>query len=49
LYAAVGELGPELDRPHDIVITVFHDTILDTPQFELSAQLKKQLKEADAL
>jgi ribonuclease P protein component len=49
LYVAIRELSPRLDQPHDIVITVFHDTVLDTPLAELRGQLKKQLKEAGAI
>jgi ribonuclease P protein component len=49
LYAVMRELGPELNRPYDIVVTVFHDTVLDSSQAELAGQLKKQLKDAGVL
>jgi ribonuclease P protein component len=46
LYEFSRELSPAITEPHDIVITVFHDTVADTPAAQLKAQLKKQFKDA---
>jgi len=45
LYDISRELGQGITQPYDIVITVFHDTTLETPHKELAAQLKRQFKE----
>jgi ribonuclease P protein component len=45
LYEISRQLGPQISQPHDIVITVFHSTVLETPHPELAGQLKKQFKE----
>ena len=45
LYTALAELAGGFGRPHDIVITVFSDTVAGMPAAELAGQLKKQLKE----
>jgi ribonuclease P protein component len=49
LYAICRELGKDTARPFDIVITVFHDNVLDTPPAELTGQLKRQFKELKIL
>lgn len=49
LYAILRELAPQLPEAHDIVITVFHDSVLEAPAAELQAQLKKQLASAGVL
>lgn len=49
LYAAARELGGGITQPYDIVITVFHDTVLETAHKDLTAQLKRQLKELKIL
>ncbi len=49
LYEIVRELSPHFAQPHDIVITVFNDTVLETKRNELVDQLKKQLKELGIL
>jgi ribonuclease P protein component len=49
LYETSRELESRLAQPHDIVITVFHATVLETPQKELAGQLKKQFKELSLL
>lgn len=49
LYALVHELGPQISRPYDIVITVFRDDLLETAPAELRGQLKKQFKDARIL
>jgi ribonuclease P protein component len=45
LYEISRELGQNISQPYDIVITVFHDTVLETPYKELTDQLKRQFKE----
>jgi ribonuclease P protein component len=45
LYEISRQLGEQIDGPHDIVITVFHDTVTDVPHKQLAGQMKKQLKE----
>jgi ribonuclease P protein component len=45
LYEIGRELGQDISQPYDIVITVFHDTVLETPHKELTDQLKRQFKE----
>jgi ribonuclease P protein component len=45
LYEICRQLGEQINQPHDIVITVFHDTVVDTPHKELAGQMKKQFKE----
>lgn len=49
LYEIARGLEPSLSGSQDIVITVFHDTVLETPQKELEGQLKKQFKELGLL
>lgn len=49
LYEAARELGAGISRPYDIAITVFNDSVLETPYQELLRQLKKQLKELKIL
>lgn len=36
-------------QPHDIVITVFHDSLAETSHKDLRSQLKKQLKETGVI
>lgn len=43
LYAIVRELGSQINEPYDIIITVFHDTLLQEPHKPLADQLKRQL------
>lgn len=43
LYETVRQLEDRIETPHDIVITVFHDTLIDEPAEKLTAQVKKQL------
>jgi ribonuclease P protein component len=45
LYGILQELSGGFAAPHDIVITVFSDTLNDAPAAELAGQLEKQLKE----
>jgi ribonuclease P protein component len=49
LYEISRDLGQNITQPYDIVITVFHDTVLEVPHKELSAQLKRQFKELKLL
>lgn len=49
LYEIVRELEAGFDEPHDIVITVFHDTVIDEPASRLASQLKSQLRQAGVL
>lgn len=35
-----------ISEPYDIVITVFHDTLLQIPSKELTSMVKKQLRQA---
>lgn len=46
LYELVRETEPQITQPHDIVITVFQNNILDISHSELKSQLKKQLKDS---
>lgn len=46
LYEAVRELEDQIVRPYDIVISVFHDTVIEEDPKKLRGQLKRQLKQA---
>lgn len=49
LYELVREMEGQINGPYDIVITVFQNSLLETPHKELSSQLKKQLKDAGVI
>jgi len=49
LYETVRSLESSIVSPHDIVITVFHETLLDAPSKELTSQVRKQLRAAGVL
>jgi ribonuclease P protein component len=49
LYAAVRQLEADILRPHDIVLTVFHSSLIEEPAQSLAHQVKKQLTEARVL
>jgi ribonuclease P protein component len=49
LYEISRELSNQINQPCDIVITVFHSTVLETPYAELAGQMKKQFKELGLL
>lgn len=49
IYEQVRELEADILHPYDIVITVFHDTLLDTSPMELKKQIKRQLSEGGIL
>ena len=46
LYELIRQQQPSISQPYDIVVTVFHDTVLTATSQELSQQLKKQFKMA---
>jgi ribonuclease P protein component len=46
LYAALREMEPHINEPYDIVLTVFHDSLLEESAGNLSRQLKRQLESA---
>ena len=46
IYEAVGNIENNIARPHDIVITVFHDSMLDESLVALSKQIKKLFSQA---
>jgi ribonuclease P protein component len=45
LYELARDLQDQIGQPHDIVITVFHDSLIEASTKDLRSQLKKQLKE----
>lgn len=49
IYALVSEMEELINEPYDIVITVYHADVLETPPARLRGQLKKQFKEAGIL
>ena len=49
LYEIIRGLEPEITQPYDIVVTVFHDTVLKEPHQNLVRQIKKQFREAGIL
>jgi ribonuclease P protein component len=49
LYALLQDFEPQIIGPFDIVITVFHSTLLEETPKNLSHQLKKQLEAAGIL
>jgi ribonuclease P protein component len=46
LYAAIKEYEGQITEPYDIVLTVFHDALLEEPHKNVQHQLKKQLEDA---
>lgn len=46
LYEIVRQLGTDINGPYDIVITVFHDSVVTEPPAGLAKQVKKQFIEA---
>jgi ribonuclease P protein component len=46
LYEAVRALDDKIIQPYDIVITVFHDSVVEEPYESLQNHLKKQLQTA---
>ena len=49
LYEAVRNLEGDILHPYDIVLTVFHSSVLQEPAGALSRQVKKQLADAGIL
>ena len=49
VYGAVRQLATDINKPADIVITIFSESLLDVPSDELTRQLKHQLKAAGVL
>ena len=49
LYEQLRELAPGFKTPHDIVITVFHNSLQDESPVKLKSQLKAQLERAGVL
>lgn len=49
LYEIVRQLEGDIVQPYDMVVTVFHGTVLEEPHPKLAAQLQKQLKQAGIL
>lgn len=49
LYSAARELSKEIDRPYDIVITVFSDELLSVESKHLNKMLKNQLVKSGIL
>jgi ribonuclease P protein component len=47
LYEAARQM--QIDKPADIVLTVYNESIQDEPWQNLNKQLKKQLKEAGVI
>jgi len=46
LYELARSLEDKINQPFDIVITVFHGNLAETPHQELRSQLKKQFKDS---
>jgi ribonuclease P protein component len=49
LYEIIRGLADGVDKPYDIVITVFNDSVLNETQAELEASLRRQLAAAGVL
>lgn len=49
LYEIVRNLEKDIKQPHDIVLTVFHSTVLEETHQNLARQVKKQFQEANIL
>lgn len=49
LYEAIRQLEPRITEPHDIVLTVFQDSLLEDPPEKLNRQLVSQLRQAGIL
>ncbi|HEY5550174.1 MAG TPA: ribonuclease P protein component [Candidatus Saccharimonadales bacterium] len=43
LYEIIRNLETDIDRPYDIVLTVFNESLLEEPPQSLARQVKKQL------
>ncbi len=49
LYEAVRQLEADIVRPYDIILSVFHGSVIDEPTELLARQVKKQLTDAGVL
>ncbi|MEX1995542.1 MAG: ribonuclease P protein component [Candidatus Saccharimonadales bacterium] len=49
LYETVRQLEVAITEPYDIVLTVFHGSLLEEPHPSLAKQVKKQLSQAGVL
>jgi ribonuclease P protein component len=49
LYEQMREFESGITSPHDVVITVFSDNLLEAPHKEVAGHLKKQLRQAGIL
>ncbi len=49
LYEAVRQLEGDIIRPYDIVLSVFHSSVIDEPAESLARQVRKQLADAGIL
>jgi ribonuclease P protein component len=49
LYEAVRLLEDRITEPHDMVITVFHESVADLPADQLTRTVRSQLKQAKVL
>ncbi|MBI2592209.1 ribonuclease P protein component [Candidatus Saccharibacteria bacterium] len=49
LYEIVRQMQEDITGPYDIVITVFHSSVLEEPADSLAHQVKKQLADAGIL
>lgn len=49
IYEIVRLVGGDIINPYDVVFTVFHGSLLDTPAEELARQVKNQLAQAGVL
>ncbi|MBX4190489.1 ribonuclease P protein component [Candidatus Saccharibacteria bacterium] len=49
LYELTRELQDQITQPYDIVITVFHDSLIEEAHKDLKSQLKKQFKDLGIL
>lgn len=49
LYEIVRELAKDINKPYDLVFTVFSDQCINTPIEELKRTVKSQLKQAGVI
>lgn len=49
LYEIIRETGVDISAPHDVVVVVFHDSVLEEPHKSLLRQMRKQLRQAGVI
>ena len=49
LYESLRQIENQIVSPHDLVITVFSDKVVDEPAGSLQKQLQKQLRQAGVI